>query len=120
MSYFKLGVQGEGFTFFLPDSYKKSVKTLGSGVKRSINGKAKKDVIRNINTFEIGFDYLPDREYLNLYEMFRKNTEEGKDLIFEDDQDSFIVLWGADGFGLDDRKQDDEIFWSGVMILEEI
>lgn len=120
MSYFKLGVQGEGFVFFLPDSYRKPLKILGSGIRRSINGTAKRDVVATKYTFELGFDYLSEKEYLNFMQIFRKNNEEGKDLTFVDDEGTYTVLWGSDGFGLDERKPDEEIYWSGNIILEEI
>lgn len=120
MSYFKLGVQGEGFAFFLPDSYRKPLKVLGSGIRRSINGKAKRDVISKKYMFELGFDYLSEKEYRNFLEIFKKNIDEGKNLTFIDDEGTYTVIWGSDGFGLDDRKQDDEIYWSGTIFLEEI
>jgi len=120
MTYFKLGVEGEGYAFFLPDSYRKPVKVLSSGIKRTISGKAKRDIIARKYNFEMSFEYLTQREYIKLFEMFKKNVDEGKDLIFTDDEGTYTVLWGSDGFGLDDRKQDEEIYWSGTIILEEI
>jgi hypothetical protein len=120
MSYFKLGVQGEGFAFFLPDSYRKPLRVLGSGVRRTINGTAKRDVVAKKYTFELGFNYLSQKEYLNFLEVFSKNIDEGKNLTFVDDEGTYTVIWGSGGFGLDDRLQDDEIFWSGTIILEEI
>lgn len=120
MVYFKLGVQGEGFTFFLPDSYRKPIKVFGSGIRRSISGVAKRDVTVRKYTFEMGFEYMTQREYLNFFEMFKKNVDEGKNLTFIDDEGTYTVLWGSDGFGLDERKQDDDIYWSGTILLEEV
>ena len=120
MSYFKLGVVGEGYAFFLPDSYRKPLKVLGSGIRRSINGTAKRDVVAQKYMFELGFEHLTHNEYTNFLQIFNKNISEGKDLTFVDDEGTYLVTWGSDGFGLDDRQQDEEIFWSGTIFLEEI
>jgi len=120
MSYFKLGVEGEGFVFFLPDTFKKPLKILGSGIRRSINGTARRDVVATKHMFELGFDFLSESEYQNFLHVFHKNVTEKKDLTFVDDEGTYTVMWGSDGFGLDERKQDSEIFWSGVIMLEEI
>lgn len=120
MSYFKLGVEGEGYAFFLPDTYRKPIKVLGSGIRRSINGTARRDVTAKKYMFELGFEYVSEQEYLNLLAMFEKNIDEGKNLTFVDDEGTYTVIWGSDGFGLDDRKQDNQIYWSGTIFLEEI
>jgi len=119
MSYFQLGVEGEGFIFFLPDTYRKPIKVLGSGIRRSISGTARRDVTAIKRTFELGFNDLSHAEYLNFFEMFNKNINEGKALTFIDDEGTYTVTWGSDGFGLDDRVQDEEIYWSGTIVLEE-
>ena len=119
-TYFKLGVQGEGFAFFLPDNYTKYKQIIGSEVRRSINGKAHRDVITVKHTYELSFDFLSDDEYKNFALLFLKNMN-GQDLIFVDDEgEMFNVMWGSDSFGLSSRVQFDEVYWSGTISLEEI
>lgn len=119
--YFKIGVQGEdGFIFFLPDNYRKLIKVLGSGIRRTINGTAKRDIITKKHTFELGFEYASEKEYLNFLEVFKKNVDQGKNLIFIDDEGGYDVIWSGESFGLDERKQDEGIFWQGTIFLEEI
>lgn len=122
MTYFRLGVKGEGgFFFFLPDSYRKPIKILGSGIRRTISGKAKRDIITTKTSFELGFEFLGEKEYLNLYKLFDENINKGKDLVFIDDEDGeYDVVWGSDTFGLDERIKNEEIHWAGTIFLEEI
>lgn len=120
MDYFKLGVVGEGYALFLPDSYNKSEKVIGSGIRRTISGKAKRDIITTKHTITLGFENINSLEVANLYAQFDKNINMGKNLTFIDDEgNSFLVMWG-DAFGIEERGKFEEIYWSGSIILEEI
>lgn len=120
MTYFRLGVAGEGFSLFTPDSYNKSEKVIGSGIRRTISGKAKRDIITTKHTLSLGFENINDLEVANLYAQFERNVRQGKNLTFIDDEgNTFLVMWG-EGFGIDERAKHDEIYWSGTIVLEEI
>lgn len=118
---FKLGTEGEGYAFFLPDNYRKPLKVIGSGIRRSINGTARRDVIATKYNFEMSFDYVSENEYKNLIQLFFLNIEDGVTLKFTDDEgETYDVIWGSETFGLDERKQDEGIFWSGTILLEQV
>lgn len=119
--WFKLGVEGEGFIFFLPDSYSNREVILGSGIKRSISGRARRDVIATKNMISLTFDYATEDETANLYELFNRNIKRGQVLKFVDDEEKeYNVIWGGDSFGLSDRVQAEDIYWSGTIELEEV
>jgi hypothetical protein len=121
MNYFKLGVKGEGYAFFLPDSYNKETKVIGGQMRRTISGKAKRDIITTKKVFSMGFTYLSADETAALYEQFLKNIEDGKDLTFADDEGvEYTVMFAGDSFGISDRQSDEDIFWSGTINLEEV
>lgn len=118
--YFKLGVDGEGYAFFLPSSYNKAEKILGSGTRRTINGTAKRDIITNKNTFSLGFESLDEDEVANLYIQFEKYSKQGKKLSFFDDKDNkYFVHWGEE-FGINERQKNGTELWSGSITLEEV
>jgi hypothetical protein len=120
-NYFKLGVKGEGYAFFLPDSYKNDEQIIGSQLRRTLSGKAKRDVITTKRQITLGFSYMTELETANLYAQFEKNIKQGKDLTLFDDQNrEYLVMWGQQNFGLSDRNQSEEIYWSGSIILEEV
>ena len=121
MEYFKLGVDGEGFTFFIPDGYRNIPKTIGTGIRRTISGTAKTDIVAIKRSFELTFDYVTDQECIGLYAQFLKFAEEGKNLTFYDDEGgSYQVVWGTDVFGLDTRIKSEKTSWSGMIVLEEV
>lgn len=121
MSYFRLGIEGEGFHFFLPDNFSRRPNVIGTPVRRTITGSAKRDVIAIKNTFELGFADMSNQEYIIMYTIFLKNIEDGKELTFIDDEDNqYDVIWGAESFGLEERIQGKDIFWSGTIVLEEV
>lgn len=121
MSYFKLGVDGEGFSFFIPDGYRNIPKTIGTGIRRTINGTAKSDVVAVKRSFELNFEYVTEQECVSLYSQFLKYAEEGKTLTFYDGNETpYQVIWGTDVFGLDNRLKSEEPLWSGTILLEEV
>lgn len=117
---FKLGVEGEGFFFFLPDSYNKDLQVFGSGVRRSINGTGRRDITGKKYIFQMTFEWASALDSANLFALFTKNIDEEKVLTFEDDSGSYQVMWGGNNFGLSERKQSVDEYWSGTIILEEI
>jgi hypothetical protein len=120
MNYFKLGVQGEGFSLFFPDSYSKDKKIIGSGIRRTISGKGKRDIVTTKSTINLGFEAASELETASLFAQFEKQVEQGKELTFIDDEEnSFIVLW-SDNFGLSERIKGSEVHWSGNIVLEEV
>ena len=113
MNYFRLGVKGEGYAFFYPDSYKKDEQIIGSTPRRTISGRYSRDVITTKYQFTLTFSYLTELENANI--------KEGKDLTFIDDQgNEFTVSWGQQNYGLSDRVQASEVYWSGTIVLEEV
>jgi hypothetical protein len=121
MDHFRLGVKGEGYAFFLPDSFNKDTKIIGGQIRRSISGKAKRDITTIKKVFSMGFTYLSADEVAAIYEQFLKNIEDGKDLTFIDDEgNEFTVMFGGDNFGISDRQADEDIYWSGTINLEEV
>lgn len=121
MNYFRLGVKGEGYAFFLPDSYKNDEQVIGSTSRRTISGKLRRDIITTKHIITLGFSYMSKLETANLYAQFEKNIKEGKDLTFIDDENKeYLVAWGQPSFGLSDRGQAEEIYWSGAITLEEV
>lgn len=120
MSYFMLGVDGEGYAFFQPDNYRKSPMVIGTGIRRTISGKAKQDIVAVKHSFEISFEWLSNNEQKALMAQFFKNVEDGKDLVLQDDEGTYNVMWSGNVFGLDNRVQHGEIYWSGSILLEEI
>ncbi|AGY48343.1 hypothetical protein Slash_54 [Bacillus phage Slash] len=121
MDQFKLGVKGEGYAFFLPDSYNKDTKVIGGQMRRSISGKAKRDIITTKKVFSLGFTFLSADETAAIYEQFLKNIEDGKNLTFADDEGvEYTVMFANDSFGISDRQAADEVFWSGNINLEEV
>lgn len=121
MNYFKLGVKGEGYTFFLPDSYKNDEQIIGSQPRRTISGKMRRDVITTKRQFTMSLSYMSELENLNLYIQFEKNIKQGKDLTFIDDLgEEYLVAWGQQNYGLADRAQSEEVYWSGTIVLEEV
>lgn len=120
MAYFKLGVNGEGYALFVPDSYSKDEKIIGSSIRRTISGKAKRDIITTKHTFSLEFDEVTDKVVAILYAQFEKYVREGKELTFVDDEGkSYKVHWG-DNFGLTDRSKNEHLLWSGTITLEEV
>lgn len=120
MNYFKLGVDGEGYTFFVPSSYSNDEKVLGSGIRRTINGTAKRDIITTKRSISLGFENLEDIEVANLYAQFEKYVRQGKKLSFFDDKgNKYFVHWG-DNFGISERQKNETILWSGTINLEEV
>lgn len=118
--YFKLGVDGEGYAFFIPSSFSKPEKILGSGTRRTINGKAKRDIITTKHTFTLGFESLTVDEVANLYAQFEKYAKQGKKLSFFDDNDNkYFVHWGEE-FGINERQKNGIELWSGSITLEEV
>lgn len=120
MSDFKLGVKGEGFFFFLPDSYNKDTKIIGNQLRRTINGKASRDVTALKKNVALTFEFLDVDETAALYELFLRNIEDGKVLTFGDEEEEFDVIWASDSFGINDRKANEDIYWSGTITLEEV
>lgn len=121
MNYFRLGVKGEGYAFFYPDSYKKDEQIIGSTPRRTISGRYSRDVITTKYQFTLTFSYVTELENANLYAQFNNNVKEGKDLTFIDDQgEEFMVSWGQQNYGLSDRVQASEVYWSGTIVLEEV
>lgn len=121
MNYFRLGVKGEGYAFFLPDSYKNDEQIIGSQPRRTISGRLKRDVITTKRQITLGLSYMTELENAGLYAQFEKNIREEKDLTFIDDQGKeYLVAWGQQNYGLADRGQAEEVYWSGTIILEEV
>lgn len=121
MPQFRLGVKGEGYAFFLPDSYKKDEQIIGTQPRRTLSGKMKRDVLTTKYQITLTFSYISELECANLYAQFEKNIKQGKDLTFIDDQNKeYSVMWGQQNFGLSDRAQTEEIYWSGTIMLEEV
>jgi len=121
MDQFKLGVKGEGYAFFLPDSYSKDTKVIGGQMRRTISGKAKREIIATKKVFVLGFTFLSADETAALYEQFDKNIEQGKDLTFADDDGiEYTVMFSTDNFGISDRQSNEETYWSGTINLEEV
>ena len=121
MNYFRLGVRGEGFAFLLPDSYKNDEQIIGSQPRRTISGKLRRDVITTKRQITLTLSYISELECANLYVQFEKNIKQGKDLTFIDDQGKeYLVAWGQQNFGLSDRAQAEEVYWSGTIMLEEV
>lgn len=121
MNYFRLGVKGEGYAFFLPDSYKNDEQIIGSTPRRTISGKLRRDVITTKRQITLGFSYMSELENATLYAQFEKNIKQGKDLTFIDDQNKeYLVSWGQQNYGLADRAQAEEVYWSGTITLEEV
>lgn len=121
MNYFRLGVKGEGFAFFQPDSYKNDEQIIGSQTRRTISGKLKRDVITTKRQFVLGLSYISELENANLYAQFEKNIKQGKDLTFIDDEGKeYLVAWGQQNYGLADRAQSEEVYWTGTITLEEV
>ncbi|QJT70401.1 hypothetical protein [Microcystis phage MaeS] len=121
MAYFKLGVKGEGYTFFLPDSYKNDEQIIGTTPRRTISGKYRRDVITTKRQFTLVFSYMTELEVATIYAQFEKNIKLGKDLTFIDDQGKeYLVGWGQQNFGLNERTQSSEVHWSGTIVLEEV
>lgn len=121
MSYFKLGVQGEGYAFFLPDSYKNDEQVIGSAPRRTISGKLRRDVITTKRQITVTLSYISELENATLYAQFEKNIKQGKDLTFIDDSGAtFIVAWGQQNYGLGERGQTENITWSGTIVFEEV
>lgn len=121
MSYFKLGVNGEGFAFFVPDNYNRDVQVIGNAPRRTINGSLKRDVITTKRIVSLTFSYVTELECATLYAQFEKNINEGKNLTFVDDRgETIIVAWGQQNFGLNDRAQTEDVHWSGTIVLEEV
>lgn len=118
--YFKMGVDGEGFAFFIPDSYSITKMTLGSGIRRSINGKAHQDVVAIKHKIDMSFSLLNKSEFQNFASLYLRNVEDGMDLRFIDDEENeYVVMWSGD-FNINERVQDEEIYWNGTITLEEI
>jgi hypothetical protein len=118
--YFKLGVDGEGYAFFVPSSFNKSEKILGSGIRRTINGTAKRDIITTKHGFSLGFEFLDEDEVANLYTQFEKYSKQGKKLSFIDDHgNKYFVHWGEE-FGINERQKNGVELWSGSITLEEV
>ena len=93
--------------------------TIGSDVRRSINGTARRDVITYKHHFELSFTYMPDSEYENFLKIYLSFCN-GNTLTFVDDEgDTFNVIWAGD-FGIEDRVQESEVFWTGTITLEEV
>lgn len=121
MSYFKLGVKGEGYAFLLPDSYKNDEQIIGSSPRRTISGKIRRDVITTKRQITLSFSYISELENLALYSQFEKNIKQGKDLTFIDDQDEeYLVAWGQQSYGISDRAQTEDVYYSGSIMLEEV
>jgi len=121
MNYFRLGVKGEGYAFFLPDSYNNDEQIIGSQARRSISGKLKRDVIATKRKITMNMSYITELECASIYAQFEKNVKNGKDLTFIDDQGKeFLVSWGQQNFGLAERAQTEEVHWSGTIVLEEV
>jgi hypothetical protein len=121
MDMFKLGVKGEGYAFFLPDSYNKDTKVIGGQMRRTINGKAKRDIITTKKVFALSFTYLTADETVAIYAQFEKNILDGKDLTFADDEGiEYTVMFSTDSFGISDRQAKEEVYWSGTINLEEV
>lgn len=121
MSYFKLGVKGEGYAFFLPDSYKNDELIIGTTPRRTLSGRMKRDVLTTKRQITITLSYISELENANLYVQFEKNIHDEKDLTFIDDQDNeYLVMWGQQNYGLADRAQSSEVYWSGTILLEEV
>ena len=121
MNQYKLGVKGEGYAFFLPDTYNKDEQIIGNTPRRTISGKLKRDVITTKFRFTLTFSYVSELECASLYSQFEKNIKEGKDLVFIDETgDEYVVCWGQQNFGLADRTQTEDIYWNGTIVLEEV
>lgn len=121
MQHFRLGVKGEGYAFFLPDSYKNDEQIIGSQPRRSISGKLKRDVITTKHQITLGLSYMTELENAGLYAQFEKNIKQGKNLTFIDDQGKeYLVAWGQQNYGLAERGQVEEVYWSGSIMLEEV
>lgn len=121
MNYFKLGVQGEGYAFFFPDTYKNDEQIIGSQSRRTISGKLKRDIITTKRQITLGISYITELENAMLYAQFEKNIKQGKDLTFIDDQNKeYLVLWGQQNYGMAERAQAEEVYWSGTIMLEEV
>jgi len=121
MNYFRLGVKGEGYAFLLPDSYRNDEQIIGSQPRRTISGRLKRDVITTKRQITLTFSYIGELENAGLYAQFEKNIHEGKDLTFIDDQGlEYLVAWGQQNYGLSERMQTEEVYWSGTIILEEV
>ncbi|AKQ08210.1 hypothetical protein PP655_gp018 [Bacillus phage PBC4] len=118
--YFKLGVDGEGYAFFIPSSYSKPEKILGSGTRRTISGKGKRDIVTTKSSFTLGFESLDVDEVANLYTQFEKYSKQGKNLSFFDDSGKkYFVHWGEE-FGINERIKNGVELWSGSITLEEV
>lgn len=121
MNYFRLGVKGEGYAFFLPDSYKNDEQIIGSQSRRTISGRLRRDVITTKRQITLGFSYMSELENANLYAQFEKNIKDGKDLTFIDDTgNEYLVGWGQQNYGLADREKAEDVYWSGTITLEEV
>jgi hypothetical protein len=121
MNYFRLGVKGEGYAFFLPDSYRNDEQIIGSQSRRTLGGKLRRDVITTKRQITISLSYISELENATLYAQFEKNIKFGKDLTFIDDQGlEYLVAWGQQNYGLADRAQAEDVYWSGTIVLEEV
>ena len=117
--YFKLGSSTIGNVFFVPDGYKKSIQTIGSDVRRSINGTARRDVITYKHHFELSFSCMDEYEYNNFLSLYLSFINGSVLTFVDDEEDSYRVIWAGD-FGIEDRLQEQDIFWSGTITLEEV
>lgn len=119
--YFRLGVKGEGYAFFSPDSYKNDELIIGSSPRRTISGKLRRDVITTKRQITLTFSYMSELEVAALHSQFEKNILMGKDLtLFDDLEGEYLVAWGQQNFGLSDRAQTEVTYWSGTILLEEV
>ena len=117
---FSIGTTEEGFAFFLPDTYSKSNRILGSGIRRSINGTARRDVTARKNIFTLGFEDMSDSQLAQLFTVYQLCIDNSKVLTFKDDEGEYQVIWGGDSFGISERVKGEGINWSGNIILEEV
>jgi hypothetical protein len=119
---FKISLKDQGGAYlFLPASFDVQEVVLGSGVKRSVNGKAHRQIIRTFHRINIGLEWLNQDELLIFHHFFTKNIQEGIIVILEDDiGNSYECMWASENFGIGERKQADDVYYSGSIMLEEL